>query len=400
MVFSLPFHIARFFRPTVLDQFNLSNAELGDIFAIYGITAMLCYFPGGAIADYFSARKLLTLSLLATALGGIFLAQFPSPSSMSILFAYWGVTSILLFWAALIRATREWGGVLAQGKAFGFLDGGRGLIAAGGASIAVFIFSISLPDPGVATEMQRREALQFVIYFYTTMTFASSILVYLLVPENNRNHTLYFSQSLSGMEQVLRQRVIWLQSVIVICAYCGYKGVDNYALYAVEVLNMNEVESAEFTSIAAYLRPLAAICAGFLADKFTVNRIVKICFLLLIVSYAALSQLMASPSLINIIFINLIITFIAIFAIRGVYFALLEEFNVSNSITGAAVGLISVIGFTPDIFFYPIAGRLLDASPGIQGHQHFFLLLTSFTLVGMIAAVLLTCSKTNNKYNL
>ena len=50
---------------------------------------------------------------------------------MSVLYAYWGVTTILLFWAAMIRATREWGGASQQGRAFGILDGGRGAVAAG-----------------------------------------------------------------------------------------------------------------------------------------------------------------------------------------------------------------------------------------------------------------------------
>jgi len=47
MKFSLPFHGARFFRPTLLETFSLSNVPLGDTFAIYGVTAMICYFPGG-----------------------------------------------------------------------------------------------------------------------------------------------------------------------------------------------------------------------------------------------------------------------------------------------------------------------------------------------------------------
>ena len=68
MIFSVPFHVARFFRPTLLDSFSLSNADLGDTFAVFGITAMISYFPGGIIADYFSARRLLTFSLLYKAL--------------------------------------------------------------------------------------------------------------------------------------------------------------------------------------------------------------------------------------------------------------------------------------------------------------------------------------------
>ena len=77
MVFGLPFHTSRFFRPTMLDVFGFSNTQLGDLFAIYGVTAMASYFPGGAIADRFSARFLLTASLVATGCGGLYMATIP-----------------------------------------------------------------------------------------------------------------------------------------------------------------------------------------------------------------------------------------------------------------------------------------------------------------------------------
>ena len=65
VVFGLPFHTARFFRPTLLEVFGFTNTQLGDLFAVYGITAMISYFPGGALADRYPARTLLTLSLRA-----------------------------------------------------------------------------------------------------------------------------------------------------------------------------------------------------------------------------------------------------------------------------------------------------------------------------------------------
>ena len=43
-VYALPFHVARFFRPTVLEVFGLSNTELGTAQAVYGVVAMLSYF--------------------------------------------------------------------------------------------------------------------------------------------------------------------------------------------------------------------------------------------------------------------------------------------------------------------------------------------------------------------
>jgi hypothetical protein len=46
LVFALPFNLPRFFRPTVLEVFGLSNTQLGDLFAVYGVVAILAYFPG------------------------------------------------------------------------------------------------------------------------------------------------------------------------------------------------------------------------------------------------------------------------------------------------------------------------------------------------------------------
>ena len=77
LIFSLPFSVTRFFRPTYLEAFAFSNTQLGDIFAVYGVTAMLSYFPGGAIADRYSPRLLMAVSLFATAAGGVYMASFP-----------------------------------------------------------------------------------------------------------------------------------------------------------------------------------------------------------------------------------------------------------------------------------------------------------------------------------
>ena len=103
-VFSLPFHVTRYFRPAMLDGLGLNNAQLGDLFAVYGVTAMLAYFPGGWIADRYGARTLMSIALCATALGGLYLLSGPGYGGLAMLYGYWGVTSILLFWSAMIKA--------------------------------------------------------------------------------------------------------------------------------------------------------------------------------------------------------------------------------------------------------------------------------------------------------
>ena len=395
MIFSLPFHVARFFRPTLLEVFQLTNTELGDVFAFYGIMAMLAYFPGGTLADKFSPRKLMTFSLLATGLGGIYFAQIPGQSGLFVLFGWWGVTTIFLFWAAMIKATREWGGSLAQGKAFGFLDGGRGLVAAGAATIAVFILSSIMPDDITGmSDLERRNALIAVIYFYTFLTMLAAILSWFFISDENSNPSLEKENFLTGIKSILNKRVVWLQAIIVVCAYSGYKALDYYSLYGVDVLGMNELEAAQFVSNASYLRVVAAIGAGFIVDRFSASKVILATFGLLIISYLTLGVLAPGNNLTNLILGNIIFTFIAVYALRGVYFALLQETKISVGLTGTAVGLISVIGYTPDAFFNSLAGRILDASPGLEGYQHFYFVLAAFSAIGMLATIMLTRTNT------
>jgi Na+/melibiose symporter-like transporter len=81
-------------------------------------------------------------------------------------------------------------------------------------------------------------------------------------------------------------------------------------------------------------------------------------------------------------------TSVGIYAVRAVYFALLGEAPVPLAVTGSAIGLVSVIGYTPDVFMGPVMGYLLDRSPGALGHQHVFLFVAGSAIVGLIATLL------------
>jgi len=109
-VFILPFVLARIFRPTFLEVFDINNLQLGTCFSIYGIVALFSYLFGGPLADKFHPRYLMSVALLLTAIGGAYLSTYPDYSHLKYLFGYWGFTTIFLFWSAMIKATRIWGG--------------------------------------------------------------------------------------------------------------------------------------------------------------------------------------------------------------------------------------------------------------------------------------------------
>jgi len=72
---------------------------------------------------------------------------------------------------------------------------------------------------------------------------------------------------------------------------------------------------------------------------------------------------------------------------RGLYFALLEEINTPLQLTGTLVGIISIIGFTPDIFMSLFIGNILGENPTVIEYQKLFSLFTLFPLLGIIAAL-------------
>jgi len=110
-----------------------------------------------------------------------------------------------------------------------------------------------------------------------------------------------------------------------------------------------------------------------------------VAFVILVVSYGTWSMAAPAGPGLAIIYSNFVVTHIGVFALRGIYFALLQEYKTPKYLTGASVGMISLVGFTPDAFFAPIAGRILDANPGLVGHQHYFMFLTLTALAGVFA---------------
>ena len=389
-VFILPYVLARIFRPTFLDVFQLTNLQLGSLFSVYGTIALLSYIYGGVLADRFLPRKLISISMFSTALGGLVLATFPNYLTLQVLFGYWGFTTVFLFWGAMIKATRLWGGSISQGKAFGFLDGGRGLVAASMGSIGVLIFSMILStDIQSASILERQKAFRYVILFSSFMVALIGLLVLIFMKSDkafssNKINSLY---SLTEIKSVLKLPSVWLLMIIIMSAYVGYKLTDIYSLYASDVMLYNQIEAAEVGALQLYLRPIVCVLIGLLADKSKGISWIICGFVIMLIGAVIFSSGIVKSNMDILFFISLIITAVGTYASRALYFAIFQEGNISLKYTGTAVGIISVIGYTPDVFASPIMGYLLDTYPGIQGHQYVFTMLVIFSFLGLIASI-------------
>ena len=388
-IFLLPFVLSRIFRPTFLDVFGITNLQLGTAFSLYGIVAMVSYFAGGPLADRFSARNLIVSALLATSLGGILMATIPAIGVLTALYAFWGLTTIFLFWGALIKTTRELGSIH-QGRTFGLLDGGRGLFAAVMSSLSVLIFAAMLPDQvETATLDERSVALGRIILGFAGMNVFSALLVWLFVPPTPKADTIADGGiSLDGLKQVMVMKTVWCHAVIVLCAYVAYKSTDDFSLYARDAFGYNEVEAAQIGTISFWMRPLAAVCAGLLADRFNGPVMLLASFALVMAGSMVIATGMIIPGLPLLLVLVIATTSAGIYALHGLYFAIFGDAGVPALWTGSAVGVVSFIGFTPDIFMGPLMGYLIDNNPGAAGHQYVFGVVWGFALAGLVTTLL------------
>lgn len=360
------------------------------MFSVYGVIALLSYVYGGVLADKFLPKILIAISLFSTALGGLVLASFPSYFTLQVLFGYWGFTTVFLLWGAMIKATRLWGGSISQGKAFGFLDGGRGLVAAGIGSIGVFIFSLTLTtEIQFATIIERQESFRYVILFSSFIVALVGVLVFVFMkPETEQKSKIVTSfNSLDEIKSVMKFPAVWLLMIIIMCAYVGYKLTDIYSLYASDVMLFDQIQAAEVGSLQLYLRPIVCVIIGLLADKTSGAKWIITGFIVMLIGAIIFASGTVQSNMNSVFFLSLIIVAIGTYTARALYFAVLQEGHIPIALTGTAVGIISVVGYTPDIFASPIMGYLLDRYPGIVGHQYVFAMLVIFSILGLIASI-------------
>lgn len=381
-IYMLPY-LRKSFQTSMEATFGLSAFEVGTLNALFGVLALVSYLPGGWLADRFSARRLLTLSLMATGTGGLYMATLPDYIGLLMVHAFWGVFAICTFWAALIKATRLWSPSDEQGKAFGILDGGRGLVGAVLASSAALVFGLSATVEG---------GLVNVIVIYSIAPIAAGFAVWMLVPDDHETfsehspdrHGIHVFDSIA---KTARTPEVWLITVVIFCAYLMFLGSYDFPAYAERGFDQSKEFGAWLGAFRDWLRPVAAIAAGIIADRVSPARATSVLFAALAVGWASLAVLPPSASTLVLLGTQIAVVALAIFALRGIYYALLEQSRIPLHLTGVAVGAISMLAYTPDIFAALLSGWLVDTQPGTLGYRIYFGIMAGAAVVGWFAAM-------------
>ena len=375
-IYLLPYIRYTFYEP-LQKALGLDHTAFGVSMSAYGMCALVTYWPGGWLADRISARKLLSFSYLSTGLLGFYFTTYPSYIMTVIVHGAWGVCTTLTFWAAFIRATKDMAGPEEQGKFFGLLEGIRGLVSTLASFAVVAIF---------ARFTVEQTGLTWCLHFLSAGTVLASVFTWFFFEDSKvlePNASL-----LKDIFVTLRSPMIWAVAVIVFSCYSVMALGSYMTPYLTDVMGVSAAAAAFWATFWNYgCQFLAGPVGGIIGDK-TGSRpnILFICYILLLGTAVFIYCAPAEPSWTKTIIFMFIALFAAMYAIRGVYFTLIEDLKIPAAISGAAIGFASVIGFAPDAFMYTWAGNILDTHKGAEGYRILFATSAGLSLLGVLVS--------------
>ncbi|TWC31729.1 sugar phosphate permease [Pseudomonas sp. SJZ079] len=362
---------------------GLSHTEIGTLMSVNAIVATVLFVVGGMLADRFDTRKLIPLGLIGTGGLGLYLATFPGFDRLLIVFGLFAICADCIFWPSLLKAIKNLGDDNEQGRMFGLLEGGRGVVDT----------LIAFSALGVFVVMGSGEAgLKSAILFYATIDILAGILTWFLLTDRASQSTATPRSGLSGLLEAVRVPGVWLVSCNVFMVYIVYCGLTYFIPYLKDMYELPVALVGAYGIINQYfLKVLGGPAGGFLADKRCKSsaRYMRWAFLALL---PVMAVIMLIPKGSSFIFAGMAATLsfaLIVFTMRGVFWAPMSEVGIAPHITGSAFGIGCLIGYAPGMFAYVIYGSILDSFPGQQGYDYVFSLMSLLAVIGFMVSSLL-----------
>ena len=353
IIFQLPYIRETFYVP-IQNAMNLTNAQMGMLSSGYATMATFSYFIGGAIADKFSARKLLTFSFLATGALGLWFSTFPGYNISRLIFVLMGISTIITYWSACIKATRMLGTDEEQGRLFGLQEGLRGILN------AALVFVMTASFARYANEVAGAAAA---IRVCSITVIIIGILNFIFIEDTkSEERTESIVEVTKGLFKMLLIPRVWLLVGIVFTAYSIYGLIGYVTTYAQQFYGMTATTAATLGGIRYLLQGLGGIAGGFLADKLHSRmKVIGGGCAGLILSFGAYILLPGKASLASAVILNFFIGLVLIYAVRSQYFAVHDDAGIPLHLSGRVSGIASALGYMPDVFMYTLVGSWMDS---------------------------------------
>ncbi|MGP4033678.1 MFS transporter [Pseudarthrobacter sp. 1C304] len=378
------------FEETILISFDMNQAELANLYTMLGIIFVIGYLPSGWLADRFPVKFLIIFSLLLTAGAGLWYAQVPDKSTLVYIYLIWGFATVFTFWSAILKTVNLLADANEEGRYFGALDGGRGLVEAILASAAVAVFAFAA-GPGEADGAATRAGFQAVVYMYCIAIIVIAAGLFFLMPGGRDNEIKADAQSKGSVKStftaiagILKIREVWVMIVILFCGYTLFWGHYYFSGFLNVNHGVSQVGAGVVTVIVLWMRPIGGFGGGFLADKFGRSRVLTVAMTLTAALMITLAVL-PGGSPIGLIYVLIVAAGLVMYVVRGVYWSILDECRVPVAVTGIAIGIISFFGYLPDIVLPQISSAIYtNFGDNVGGANSVYFVTTA--VIGLIGA--------------
>jgi len=366
-----------------------TKTQLGILMSAYGIVNFICYFPGGILADKFSAKKLIMVSCFGTAAAGLWYWTMPGFTALVIIHAIFAVTTVFTFWAAMVKAINNLGGPEEQGRLFGFLEGGRGLIGTLAAFGSVAVFGMASDDVG---------GMKNAILYYSVLLIVAGVLAAIFMKDNKPLEEERQKNPLNMKDflQVAKMPMVWLCGVLGVCNYSALIFHGYVTAYLSEAYGLSSTTVANLSIVRTYfMMMVGAFVAGLISDKVGSRiKFIQWAFLGMAIFATVYVVLPTSGSAaVPLIVANFVCFGLCLYSIKALYFSTIDEVFVPKKLAGTASGVISLVTYSVEMFLYTVSGNMVDkyadtATP-LLGYKHCFIAMVVLSLIGFVVGFIL-----------
>ena len=387
-IYKLGFMKDAFYVP-MQEFMGLSHTQIGVAMSVAGWISTFSFLASILVVDRISRRILIPASLLGICVCGLFLSTFPSYPIFLAIYCLLAIFADMLYWPTMLKTVRLLGNEDEQGRMFGVLEAGRGLMDTIVAFCALGIFSAFGSTAG---------GLRAAILFYSIVPGVIAIITFLLLDDDKKDAAVpekaeaeQRTQSGEGtILRALKNKNIWLVSFNVFFVYSVYCGLTYFIPFLSDVYLLPAALVGVYGIINQYaLKMLGGPIGGFITDKVlhSATRYLSICFVIVAVALGIFSVLPhQSMSVILGMAITLSISAL-LFSMRAIFFAPMAEVQVPREITGSAMSIGSFVGYLPGAFMYAVYCGILDKVPGVAGYRIVFTVMAGFAIVGCLLSL-------------
>ena len=379
-------YLARYsFYDQVIDGLKITNSQLGVLYGLYGTTATIAYFPGGVLADKVRVKYLATLGFAMSAILTFWYSTAPSYGQLKIIFLLFGLCTTFIFWGIRYKAIRLVSTEENYSTNIGISYGIVGVVGLVVSFISIAIFE-AFADP--------TQGFKIVLMFFAIINAVFAVLSFICIPKFADEFAIERKKfNFSEVVQAFKHPGVWLTTLCMFFVYTVYTSLA-YTVSLLTAIGATAAIASIVGTIRTYGTSLfSSPIIGGIAQKKTPSKTIIVCGIITAVSLAVMA---VAPKSAGFIIPSVVLIIVLSFFLNGAYgvtSSMLTETNVPVAIFGSASGILSVIGFIPDMFVSPIAGKWLDTYDAAGAYTRIFAVLAVSAALAVLCALLVRVYK-------